>query len=134
MSHTWILVADASRARIFTADAHFKELHETQTIDHAESRLHDQELTSDLPGRSFDSTGNARHAMEQNTDPKKQQAIEFAHHIAGILEHSRTEHEIENIVIIASPNMLGFLRDALSKQTRKLISDEIDKPKTTDGP
>lgn len=130
MSNTWILVADASRARIFTSDAHFRELLETQTFSHAESRLHDQELTSDLPGRSMNSTGKVRHAMEQNTDPKKQQAIEFAHNLADTIEHARTQNQLDSLIIIASPNMLGHLRHAMSKESTKLVSDEINQDLT----
>ena len=130
MAHTWILVADASSARNFTSDTHFKELYETQTLDHANSRLHDQDLTTDLPGRSFNSTGSMRHAMEQNTDPKKHEAMAFARELADHFEHLRTENAIDKIVIIASPNMLGYLRNELSKDTSKLVSNEIDKDLT----
>ena len=130
MSNTWILVADASRARIFTSDSHFRELHETRSFSHTESRLHDQELTADLPGRSINSTGNVRHAMEQNTDPKKQQAIEFAHELAEAIDQARTQNQLSDLIIIASPNMLGHLRQVMSKQSSKLISDEIDQDLT----
>ncbi len=44
MKQTWILIADSSRARIFTTDAPSSPMEELEGFSHAESRLHDREI------------------------------------------------------------------------------------------
>ncbi|MCW8855424.1 MAG: host attachment protein, partial [Gammaproteobacteria bacterium] len=51
MSTTWVVVADSSRARIFTAETSTSALQEIETLAHPEGRLHEQALSSDLPGK-----------------------------------------------------------------------------------
>ena len=50
MKPTWILVADSSRARIFSAETPSSALIEINTLAHPQGRLHEQNLSSDLPG------------------------------------------------------------------------------------
>jgi len=69
MKLTWILVADSTRARIFTADTPSSPLEEIEDFSHTEGRLHDREITSDLPGK-IKSAGAGGHTFEQPTDPK----------------------------------------------------------------
>ncbi len=52
MKLTWLVVADNSRARIFSVDSRMGPIQEIESIEHAEARLHEQNMTSDLPGRS----------------------------------------------------------------------------------
>ena len=51
MESTLILVADNSRARFFTAETPASPLVEIEALAHAEGRLHDREITSELPGK-----------------------------------------------------------------------------------
>ena len=69
MKSTWIVVAESARARIFTMSGIGGKLQEITDLSHPESRLHDTELSSDLPGRTFDIQGQGRHGMEPATDP-----------------------------------------------------------------
>jgi protein required for attachment to host cells len=130
MSATWVIVADASRARIFEKSGTSKEIHERETFSHPESRLHERDLTSDLPGRAFDSEGAGRHAMGAKHDPKQNETLEFARQLAEHIEKARSEKRFGHLNIIAAPAMLGDLRDALSDETRKLVTTEIDKDLT----
>ena len=130
MASSWVIVADASRARIFAADKNLSNLSELATFAHPESRLHEQELTSDLPGRSFDTQGEGRHAMGQKHDPKQHEAQQFAQQIAEHLDNSRKQNKYDRLVIISSPAMLGLLRDNLTNETKELVTDEINKDLT----
>lgn len=130
MGNICVVVADASRARIFVTDQQIRMLSEMETFTHPESRSHEQELTSDLPGRSFDSSGKGRHAMGQEVEPKKQEAITFAKYIANYLDLRRKEAKYTGLIIIAAPAMLGMLRENLNVATKKLVLDEIDKDLT----
>ena len=64
-------------------------LSEIDALVHPEGRLHPREITSDLPGRAFDSGGEGRHAMESEFDPKRQEQVRFADEIATYLESAR---------------------------------------------
>ncbi|MFO1434184.1 MAG: host attachment protein [Candidatus Competibacteraceae bacterium] len=125
---TWVVVADSSRARIFKAETALGPLQELAALAHPEARLHAQDLTSDLPGRSFDSSGQGgRHAMEQNLDPKENEALKFARQIAEYLEDGQNENRFAKLVLVAAPKFLGHLRQSMSDRVAALVSQEIDK-------
>lgn len=127
MKDRWIVVADSTRARIFVTETVNGELHEIETMAHPEGRLHTQDLTSDLPGRSFDSNGEGRHALSKEHDPKHQEAIYFSKTIATRLNQAQKLGEMKSLFIVAPPDMLGLLRDHLNKQTKALVIGELDK-------
>jgi protein required for attachment to host cells len=127
MNTTWVLVADSSRARIFEADAPSAALREIETLAHPESRLHEQDLTSDLPGRSFDSHGQGRHAMEAKLSPKQQERLSFVHQICDRLDSAVEQGRYQQLILVATPSLLGLLRKHVSTDTEKRISYELDK-------
>jgi protein required for attachment to host cells len=130
MKLTYIVVADNVRARIFTAETPSSSLQEIDALAHMEGRLHDREMTSDLPGK-IKGEGNMGHAFEQATDPKKHEAILFAHRIAGYLHDAHNDKKFEQLLIIAEPSFLGLLRNELPEQIKKLVCFELDKNITT---
>ena len=127
MAYTWVVVADSVRARIFSAESSSSGLAEVNILTHPEGRMHDRDITTDLPGRSFDSKGNARHVMEPPTDPKHESAIEFARSIAHHLDAARNKKDYEQLVIVAAPSFLGLLREQLNPNCRKLVAFELNK-------
>lgn len=130
MKLTWILVADNTRARIFSADTPSSPLEEIEDFSHTESRLHDREITSDLPGK-IKSAGAGGHTFEQPTDPKKHEAENFARSVAQYLEDAHNAHKFEQLLIVSEPSFLGLLRHQLSDQIKKLVQFELDKNITT---
>jgi protein required for attachment to host cells len=127
MNTTWIVVAESARARVFSRAGKRGSLREIADLSHPESRLHDTELSSDVPGRSFDSHGQGRHGMEQSTDPQDREAQAFAGEIAQHVEHGRREGSFEALVLVAPPKFLGLLRSELNKLTRDRVVAEINK-------
>lgn len=127
MKSFWIVVAESARARIFAVSGTGGKLSEIADLSHPESRLHASDLSSDLPGRTFDSRGQGRHRMEQPTDLKTQEAQAFAAEIIRYLDHGRGEGAFDALVLAASPTFLGLLRSKLSKATRNTIVGEINK-------
>jgi protein required for attachment to host cells len=126
MKLTWILVADSTRARIFTADTPSAPLEEIEDFSHTEGRLHDREITSGLPGK-IKSAGAGGHTFEQPTDPKKHEADIFAHRIAQYLEDAHNANRFDQLLIVAGPAFLGLLRNQLPEQIKKLVRFELDK-------
>ncbi|RMG57081.1 MAG: host attachment protein [Gammaproteobacteria bacterium] len=127
MKKTWILVADSSKARLFTVETASGPLVEVRDFMHPEARMHEKELTTDLPGKHRNDTGVGAHGFEQEVEPKEQEAIRFAHELAAFLDKARNEHGYEQLVVVAAPKFLGHLREALPAPVRNLVRLEIDK-------
>lgn len=127
MKTTWIVVAESARARIFTMSGTRGKLREVADLSHPESRLHDTELSSDVPGRSFDSHGQGRHGMEQATDPQEREAQVFAAQIAEHVHRGQREEGFDSLVLVAPPKFLGRLRAELSKSAQDALVAELAK-------
>ena len=127
MKSIWIVVAESARARIFSMSGVKGKLQEVADLSHPESRLHARELSSDLPGRTFDSHGEGRHGMEQATDPKEQEARTFAVEIARHVNQGHHDGSFDSLILVAPPKFLGRLRPELSKTTREALIGELDK-------
>lgn len=128
----WLLVADAGRARLFSADRAVGALTEIQDIVSPEARLRDQDLARDRPGRTFDRGGEGRHAMEPSTAPSETEAIRFAKDLGEILDQGRVDGRFLYVALIAPPQFLGHLRKSISAETAKQVVLEIDKDFTRD--
>jgi len=126
MKSTWLVVADNSKARFFIVDSHMGPIEEIDSIAHAEARLHEQVMTSDLPGRG-NGNGGARHAYQDEVSPKDQENINFAKQIANELDTARKDKRFKQIMLVAAPGFLGNLRNQLATQTQKLVCFELAK-------
>lgn len=126
MSKTWIIVAESSRARWFSVETRHTPLVEIEDMLNPSSKLHESELTADLPGRTVGS-GGSKHALEAETSPKEVAALAFAKEIADRIEHARTQNQVENILLACPPKFLGLLRNQLTEQSQKLVSISVDK-------
>jgi protein required for attachment to host cells len=123
---TWLVVADAGGARLFDVDANGvlnRTPHTTLKADPAPSR----EIASDRPGRTFDRTGDGRHAKVPPTDPHRYEKKRFAHALAERLETAVNRHEVERLVIVSPPQLLGDLRATMAAGVKAAVADEIDK-------
>lgn len=123
---TWVLVADASRARLFRreADGRLSSALDEELIG---THLPSREIASDRPGRTFDSGGYGRHANEPPTDPARHAQGEFARDVARLLDDKRKAQAFNRIVVVAPPRFLGELRSMMSLPLQELITDEIAK-------
>ena len=126
---SWLLVANGSTANLYRVEKKTK-LVRIESFEHPESRLHNQDLVSDKPGRDFESVGNARHAYTPHISPKGQEVIDFARQLVAHLEEGRINESFDRLYLVASPNMLGIMRQHLTPPTLKLIQGEADKDLT----
>ncbi|MFC1589584.1 host attachment protein [Pseudomonadota bacterium] len=127
MKSTMIVVADSTCARIFTADSAKSPLIEIETLAHPEGRLHDKDMTSDLPGKSVGGDGSGGHAYQNQTDPKKYELTAFAKRVADHLDSARNANKLSNLLLVAGPAFLGELRTHLSTATSEKVVFELDK-------
>ena len=124
--HEGLDLADNTHARIFTAETPLSALAEIEDLVHEEGRLHDRELTTDLPGKIKSADGGG-HAFEQPTDPKKHEADGFANRIAKHLAAAHNANKFQQLLIIAEPTSLGVIRKHLPEHVRRLVCFELDK-------
>lgn len=129
-SGTWVLIADGSRARLFATEGPGGALRPALGKELIGTNLPSRDLASDRPGRTFDSGGEGRHAMERPTDPKRHAKWSFAHDIADILESERKKNAFEALVVVAAPEVLGDLRSEFGADLRRMVTAEIDKDLT----
>ena len=127
MSTIWILVAESSRAKLFSAETPTGEITEVEDWAHPESRLHEREITSDLPGSNAAHSGASHHSLDDKTSAKEQEEIYFAKEISEKLEQARNSHQYKKLLIAAAPDFLGVLRKNLGQGVKDLVSQEIDK-------
>jgi len=126
MPVTWIVVADSSRARIFSKNGRTPLTEEAGFI-HPESRLHEHDLTSDVPGSDGSSRGAQRHGKAQRTPAKRHEAETFSKRVADHLESARTEGRFQRLFVVAPPAFLGLLRDHFSHALGTLVTGEVNK-------
>ena len=125
MSKLWVIVADQSKARFFTV-SDTSTLIEIKDLVQTQARRLEQDLTSDRPGRSFDSKGKGSHAMGTQVEPSKQESIRFAKEVIETVRSAHNEGLCGRIFLVAGPPMLGLLRADLKTLSGIEIS-ELDK-------
>ena len=126
MTKRWVVVADQSKARIFTTDEPRGPLLELASMVNPYGRAQEQELASDRPGRSFDSQGQGRHGMGQTVEPAEQETIRFAKEIADHLQDACNDGRCKELLLVAGPHLLGLLRKQLNTPDSIKVS-AIDK-------
>ena len=96
-----------------------------ERIDHRHRQTgRTSEMGSDKPGRSFQSSGNGRSAHE-STDYHQQAEDLFANEAADQLNMLLTAGA--SAILIATPHVLGVMRQRLAPEARSRITAEIDK-------
>lgn len=126
MSITWIMVANASHAKLFSNHGPNKGLQLVKELIHPESREKASELVSDRVG-NFAGSGS----YAQATPPKEHEAERFALEIAHELEQGRVSNAYEKLILVTSSHFMGLLNGRLSTQVRNKVSESINKDYTS---
>ena len=120
-----MLVADASRAKVFESAGVRKVVHELDDMELAVDLPKSRELLADRPGRTFDSVGGGRHAKENPTDPHRQLKRNFAKKVVAELRRAMLARKFDRLFVVAPPAFLGDLRDELPKDLKDKVAGEI---------
>ena len=118
-----IIVADASKARIFKSARGLQQLTEIEDFIHSESRMTDSELMSDTSRIS----ANRRGSLQPRTFPKDHEEQAFAKQLGKHLKELYSKEPYEDLILVASPRFLGMLRNELTVSIANLVSKTIDK-------
>lgn len=119
---TWIIIADSHKALLFKKTN--EQTSEPTLIHTLEAQL---DIFHSHPGRTFNSTGNLRHAVEPHTDPRELEKLDFAHDIYEMLDDVNKHSQLDNLVIIAPPKLIGMIDNDLDKQIHKKLTHKVSK-------
>ena len=125
---TWIVIADGARARVLENTGPGKGLSSLDDLIFEGEHLPTRDLKSDKSGRTFESVGQPRHALQPTSDPSRQLKAAFA---AGILDAlAERSSEFDRLILVAPPATLGDLREALPDQLTSKVHGELAKDLT----
>ena len=128
--NTWVLVANASEARIFGTEKIGNPMECMKEFSHPESRGKGMDLTSDRPGH-YQSRGSGHGAFVDETEPKEHEAERFAAELAKALENGRTHNSYKKLVVVAAPHFHGLINSHLDDHTRAMVVSNIEKDLTS---
>ena len=126
MATTWILSADASRARVLQVTGRDR-LAEIESFDNPAGRMHGRDLIEDSHARFHGHAGGGPGSDREETSAAGIEAAKFCKRIGRFLDHARIEHRYDRLFLIAPPRFLGMVRKELGKEVEKLVGEEIDK-------
>ena len=107
-----------------TGDINVPHLKTVQVFEQKSLPTH--ALGTDAPGRSFNSVGNARSAVEQ-TDWHDQAERAFLAHLVRHLDDAVAEGKAKSLIVVAPPRALGMIRPAYSHALKSAVRVEVDK-------
>lgn len=128
---TWLLIADASKARLFSLhkarifqDGNPKNMELIGEFTHPESRKKTMDLVTDKMGEFGSGT------FAENTPPKVHEAEVFAAELLAHLNSGHQENSFRDLIIIAPPAFMGILNKHMSHQMKKINCQKIEKDYT----
>lgn len=149
MQTTWIVSANAGRARIFSDNDPAEPLEEIDDLVSTAARLRTTEINTDEVGRT--AAGSSSHGIggseaagfahnakagapnktyQPAQTPQEHEAEQFAKDISKYLMDAHQEGRFQQLVISASPQFLGALRMYLDPHIKPLIKLEVNKDYT----
>lgn len=151
METTWIIAANAGRARFFSETSPAKPLAELEDMVNAAVRLRVAEteretdrIGNTAAGKSSHNIGgtqgvgqahNANVGAPNKTyqpahTPEELEAEQFARDICAYLLKAHQEGRFQHLVISATPQFLGLLRAVLDLHLKPLVKLEVNKDYT----
>jgi protein required for attachment to host cells len=126
----WVLVGDGRRA-LFLENHGDPDLLDLRVI---EARIDEnpptREQGSDAPGRAFLAVGKGGRSAVEPTDWHELEKEHFAREVATRVNKAAESGEMNEIVIVAPPRVLGELRKQLSPKAQSKVRGELDKDLT----
>ena len=149
MPTTWIITANAGRARFFSEDGPAEPLQELEDMVNNGARLRANEAETDrlgtlAAGKSGHSIGGAQGGgahhnanagapnsqYEPNQTPAEHETELFAKDLSQYLLKAQQEGRYQHLVLSASPQFLGTLRNNLDPHVKAVIKQEFNKDYT----
>jgi protein required for attachment to host cells len=122
----WVVVCDGAKALVLVneGDTRVPRLKTVRTL--AQDDLPTHEQGTDAPGRTINSIGSARSAVEQ-TDWHDQAERAFLIGLARYLDAAVAGGKAKSVIMVAPPRALGMIRPAYGQALKAALRTEIDK-------
>ncbi|MBL8348735.1 MAG: host attachment protein [Burkholderiaceae bacterium] len=119
----WLVVANASRARVLEASDRGGAYIHVADLVHPGSRQKGTELGGDRPGHVSGPGpgGIGSAALDSRTDPREREHDHFAREVAALLDQGVAAGRCAGLVLVASNPFLGHLKQHLGGQAQKLV-------------
>lgn len=127
MEHTWILVADRAKARLYELSGTGADPVEIGDFVHPQADADGQGAFRDRQPRTHDRFGPARHAIEPHTSAKDREAEHFARELDDVLRLACDARRCGDVILVAPPRFLGTLEATLSDTVRSHVTGRIAK-------
>ncbi len=121
---TWVLIADAGRARVLEGrgPGHGLKVVPDMTFDNPRP---EHEPGGGERGRSFESASPTRHAMEPTSDPARLDQARFAGELVRRLDERRAAKAFDRLILVAPAKMMGDLRQAVGDALGRMVDGEV---------
>jgi len=136
MEKTWVLIANAERARCFERDATDHSLTELIDFVHPHVSLIGKAGGSDLTGAAGKGHGRTGHAgtqFEPHTEAHAKERASFARQLADYINEGVAGQRCNALVVIATSPMLGEIRPCLSSAAEKAVRASVTSDLTRYG-
>lgn len=111
-STIWFVVADGGHARIIQRNQDgFSQVSSMSSID---AQHESKDIGADKPGRTQDSVGNARHAIEPRSDPHELAKQAFAQEVAAAVNAGAQRNAFAQLLLVALPKTLHIIKAGLT--------------------
>jgi protein required for attachment to host cells len=122
----WVVVCDGAKALVLenAGDLKFPNLKTIEVLEQKD--LPTRELGTEKPGRTMNSVGNSRSAVEQ-TDWHDLAEKDFLTHLAQRLDAAVAGGKVKSLILVAPPRALGMIRPAYSAALKGAVRAELDK-------
>jgi protein required for attachment to host cells len=131
---TWLLVADGAEAQIYAVEPVTFSLTPLRQGRFTHRGVASRNLVSDRPGRSFNSRGAVRHALEPRTSPHQAAEDKFLKTVGQALGPLMRAAKVGDLLIAAPPKAMAVLRKAMTKPVQDKIALEITREWTKLAP
>jgi len=125
MQPDWILVANASEARLLQQDPG-SPMAVLQAFHHPASRLHSSELGDAERGREGSDRRHGASAYSAHIEPQRKEHVRFARELAASLEQGASQGRCNRIHVFAASPFLGELKAELGDATRRRLAGAYD--------
>lgn len=124
---TYIVACSGSEAKIFSSQRRFGKWNEVKYLENPGATLREKERSTDRPGRTFDRFGNGRHAMTQEETGREHELQQFASSLADYLGKAQSSGAFRQLILVAEPTFLGYVRRKLSAPLKRTLCFEVPK-------
>lgn len=148
-SVTWVLVADAKQAQIYTPKQverriplvgngkhrHVEEIHARELAPILARPLSAESAKNYETGRNktgmvFESFSSARHMAEPHLDARKEVMQRFARRVADFIGSAKNGEAFDRLVLVAPPVMLGEIDACLTEHIQRKVTAKVPRELT----